>query len=352
VDEAARGGRSGGPDQVKALLLTLVIFGHTIPEGVSGSLTKWLIYGVHMPAFLFISGYLITRERLLDRSYPQFFLHYLRRMLLPWLVVALAWGLSFGTFNLHRPVHSLVYLVVTPQWHLWYVPVLFAMLTLAWTAVRIPATTAILGGLAALGVLVWGTPLAAQLVPGADGLGDHRYFGYLIWFVLGLAMRNGALRLPSPAVRWGLATVGAVSYLAGFWLSPWVAALGFIALNAGLLLGLPSLLERLRRPLPGVGGYLSFVGRHSLWIYLLHPFVTMPVHNLNWPSTMERPLGVLVTAAILAALAVVYLSARRSELRGRPSDSVQIPTERIPTERIPTERIPAERFPDGEVALG
>jgi acyltransferase len=307
--------RSAVPDQLKALLLIVVIFGHTIPEGVDRSLTKWLIYGVHMPVFLFLSGYLITRERLLERTYPQFVRHYWRRMLLPWLLVSLVWGWTFGSFDRHRPLQAVLQLVLQPQWHLWYVPVLFAMLTLAWAAVRLrPAAIApVLVGLGLVGVLVWGTPLGSDLVPGGiDGVADHRYFGYLIWFVLGLGLRNGWLRPPRPAARWSLVAIGAAGYLAGFWTSPWAAALGFSCLNVGLLLSLPVLLAGPWPAIPAIGRYLSFAGRHSLWIYLLHPFVTEPVRDLGLAAAVQRPLGILLTAAIIALVVALYRVSRPS----------------------------------------
>ncbi len=91
VREASPSSRSAGPDQLKALLLILVIFGHTFAESIDESFTKWVIYGFHMPAFLFLSGYLLRTERLRERDYPQLLTDYSRRMIAPWLVVSVLW---------------------------------------------------------------------------------------------------------------------------------------------------------------------------------------------------------------------------------------------------------------------
>ena len=44
-----------GIDRAKGLLMFLVIYGHTFSMGVDQDVTKWIIYGFHMPAFLYLS---------------------------------------------------------------------------------------------------------------------------------------------------------------------------------------------------------------------------------------------------------------------------------------------------------
>lgn len=302
---------------LKGLLLALVVFGHTIPESVGGSFTKWLIYGVHMPAFLFLSGYLVSVESLHRRSFGEFFLHYWHRMLLPWLVVSLAWGYTYGTFSRDHLLRSLADLVLLPQWHLWYVPVLFAMLTLAWVTVRLDVAAQVLGTAAMVGVVVWGTPLG-------DGLEqvDHRYFAFLLWFVLGFGARNGGLR-PRGGPRAALAAVGgagAVLYLSGYFLAgdrgTWAGDLGFVALNgAVVLLVIPPLVAWLSVHVADTGP-LAFAGRHSLWIYLLHPFLTEPVHDLDLSSPAQRAVALVVTAAVFGIVALAWTMTREPARTG------------------------------------
>lgn len=303
--------RRSGPDVLKGLLLVLVVFGHTVPQSVHDSFTKWLIYGVHMPAFLFLSGYLVSVESLHRRTFGQFVRHYWRRMLLPWLVVSLIWGYTYGSFERDDLGHTLTELVLRPQWHLWYIPVLFAMLTLAWVTVRLDVAAQVLGTAAAVGVVVWGTPLGDHVGPA-----DPRYLAYLIWFVLGFAVRNGELTVGPAAARVLAVTgaVGAVVYAGAYVVQgqagAWAAALGFVALNtAGVLLVVPRLLawfdERFDE-----GGLLAFAGRNSLWIYLLHPFVTEPLREVGWPAAAQRPAAVALTAAVFAVVALAHANAR------------------------------------------
>jgi fucose 4-O-acetylase-like acetyltransferase len=80
-----------GPDQLKGILMVLVIFGHTFWQGVGDSWTKWMIYGFHMPMFLFLSGYMISMARFGTRPWGELLRHYWKRMLAAWLVVSVLW---------------------------------------------------------------------------------------------------------------------------------------------------------------------------------------------------------------------------------------------------------------------
>ena len=302
--------RSAGPDQLKAVLLVLVIFGHTFAEGVGESFTKWLIYGLHMPTFLFLSGYLLRAERLRERDYPQLLADYSRRMLAPWLVVSLLWGATFGRFSVEHPIWSTIQLLTGPQWHLWYVPVLFAMISLAWLVVRLPQTYLLLGALAGIGWLVWGTPVA-DLLPHRAELVDPRYFSYLIWFAAGFLARN--VRTPSThPVLLVPGVLAAAGYAYAYQGSEWLAAISFLVLNLCLVAVVPATLQALRAPLQT---WLVFMGRQSLWVYLFHPFITTPLQELDLPTPVQRAAGLLLTAAICA---LVFFLERRSSTAGAP----------------------------------
>lgn len=295
--------RSAGPDQLKAILLVLVIFGHTFAEGVGGSFTKWLIYGFHMPAFLFLSGYLLRAERLREREYPQLLMDYSRRMLVPWLFVSVLWAGTFGTFSLEHPVRSVIDLVIAPQWHLWYVPVLFAMITLTWAAVRLPRPYLLLVSLAVVGWAVCATPVAGQL----PDLMDVRYFSYLVWFVAGFLARN-ILRLRPHPLLLVPGLLAAAGYAHAYQGSEWLAAVSFLVLNLCLVAAVPVALEALHHPLQS---WLVLMGRQSLWVYLFHPFVTTPLQRLDLPTPWQRLAGVLVTVLICGALVVLDRRAAR-----------------------------------------
>ena len=312
-DGEAGTGRALGPDQLKALLLVLVVFGHTFSAGVPEDAGKWMLYGFHMPAFLFLSGWLLDAGRLNSRPLWELVEHYWARMLGPWLAVSLLYlGLhSPGSFT-SVPV-LLRDLVFSPEFHLWYIPALFGAVLLArlLTASRGGRVAFLL--IAAGGFLLWRTPLSVLLPNVLERNLDGRYLGFLIWFALGLAARNGWMRLPARWAPLAMIVAGAVLYALAFELRGWFTPLGFLLLNLGLVSLVPAAVERLRRPLPLLGRSLGTIGRNSLWIYLLHPFVTELFRALELSVPVERITGAMLTVAILAC--AVQLSRARSALR-------------------------------------
>lgn len=318
-DGEAGTGRSLGPDQLKALLLVLVVFGHTFSAGVPEDAGKWMLYGFHMPAFLFLSGWLLDARRLNSRPLWELVEHYWARMLGAWLAVSLLYlGLhSPGSFT---SVPVLIRdLVFSPEFHLWYIPTLFGAVLLA------RLLTGSRGGRAAFllisvgGFLLWRTPLSVLLPDVLERNLDGRYLGFLVWFALGLYARNGWMRLPTLWAAALLIVAGAALYGVAFDLRGWFTPVGFLLMNLGLVSLVPFALELLRRPLPLVGRSLGTIGRNSLWIYLLHPFVTELFRGLDLSVPVERITGALLTIAILAC--AVQLSRARSALR-RPLPAV------------------------------
>ena len=97
-------------DVVKGGLISLVVIGHFLLGTLEGNFVRYYIYSFHMPMFIFISGFLIKREKIRSRSYKAFITHYAKRMLGWW---AVAWcfytGLSLiKDFDLNKIGHFLL----------------------------------------------------------------------------------------------------------------------------------------------------------------------------------------------------------------------------------------------------
>jgi fucose 4-O-acetylase-like acetyltransferase len=301
-----------GPDQLKGILMVLVIFGHTFWQGVGDSWTKWMIYGFHMPMFLFLSGYMISMARFGTRPWGELLRHYWKRMIAAWLVVSVLW-LAVQEPDAFDSVRSFVeVLVLRPSFHLWYVPMLFLSVLLlrllGRPLGRSVVARAALGVAAVAGALLFQTP-CKELVPQVvlDNV-DARYAGYFVWILLGVAVRNGWF--PRLALGWVLPVV-AVGLVARSWVytsdaaGPWWSVAAFTVLSLGASLSVPALRDALRTPLPIVGEGLRTVGQYSLYVYLLHPFVTdaLQTPEIGWARSMA--LGAAVTVAILVASCIV-----------------------------------------------
>lgn len=65
----------------------------------------------------------------------------------------------------------------------------------------------------------------------------------------------------------------------------------------------PAVLQALRRPVPVIGVALTRVGKHSLWLYLLPPFITEWLRRASFPLVTERLVGLAVTVLLVAGFA-------------------------------------------------
>lgn len=298
--------RLTGPDHLKAILLVLVIFGHTFEDRVSENVVKYVVYGFHMPMFLVLSGYLLNARRLATETLPQVARRYWSRMLWQWLAVSVVFEVFMGGFRGSSTVESAWLAVAEPRYHLWYVPVLMAAVVAIWVAAPFRPAHLALGAIALLGYLLFATPLRSHVdLPVAV---DYRYFAFPLFVWLGAAMRAGWLRSPKqPWVPLLLVVVGALLYAYGFENAGWPRPIGFLWLNVGLGLLLPRLIARLERRIPVVTQSAVLLSTYSLWVYLLHPFATETLQIPGGTTAASLSAGFVATAAItLAAVALVW----------------------------------------------
>lgn len=112
-------------DNIKGILIILVIFGHSLEllrlESLVGNYIYNFIYTFHMPVFIFISGYLsknIQKGR--DNAFRQLFI--------PFLIFNSLWNLIqiiMGNL-LDLPIESAeTFSFLNPGWALWYILALF-----------------------------------------------------------------------------------------------------------------------------------------------------------------------------------------------------------------------------------
>ena len=126
--------RNSSIDYIKGSLIFTVIIGHILLGSLDANLIRYVIYSFHMPAFFFISGYLLNIEKIRLLCFCQLIGKYWKRMLLPWSIAWVVYtayvvydNLSFGAVANN---------ILNPYYHLWYVPSLFMMIVIVWTASR------------------------------------------------------------------------------------------------------------------------------------------------------------------------------------------------------------------------
>ena len=102
-------------DNMKVLLITLVVFGHALEEfGTTGKLglIRAVIYSFHMPLFIFISGYFSKSDAKPEKL--------LKTTILPFIIFNTIWLFTQGTainkINFFKPIYVFWYLLSLFFW--------------------------------------------------------------------------------------------------------------------------------------------------------------------------------------------------------------------------------------------
>jgi fucose 4-O-acetylase-like acetyltransferase len=298
-------------DNVRALLLALVVVGHTVGQFVdaaSGASTLYTwIYLFHMPAFVLLCGVLSTRPELdAARSAAM-----LRTLVLPFVVLQVVFTAWFRFLG--NPLPWTVEGLLEPVYHLWFLAALFLWKALApfVARIRLPVVLAIGASLGAGTVATFG-----------DALAVNRVVALLPFFVIGMVLGSRALALPrTRLVRGAAAAVLVVSVPAAgvfhdefgrswlFWRSTYRALevtavegmtirmlmiVWALAMTAALIVLVP------RRRMP-----FAVWGERSMYPYVLHAFVVQAfgAADLAVATVWEFALCVLGAVALTAILA-------------------------------------------------
>jgi fucose 4-O-acetylase-like acetyltransferase len=297
-------------DNVKMVLVTLVVVGHAIGLVSDSMGSHWVydfIYLWHIPAFVFVSGYLSKsfewdRRRMKGLVYT---------LLVPYLIFEpVLYYYRVGVVGEREPGT----LWLEPHWTMWYLIVLLMwrlvtpILKAHWLWLPLSVIISLVGGL-------WDTDLF--MIP--------RFLGLLPFFVLGLHLKPRHLKhLDDVWVR-----VAAVPMLVGIgvmalYTDAW-ARTALLWYDAGYdeipidneivfqtrltvmvvgLLGAFSAMSLVpRRSL----GWFTTMGTATMVVYLFHGFVIKTAKALGWPDFTEdhEVLGLVLTIVGGVALALL-----------------------------------------------
>lgn len=304
-------------DNAKMALVTLVVIGHAwelLPPDELNSRIYDFLYAWHMPAFVFIAGYL---TRTFDYS-PERLWQLVRTVVVPYVVFECLLAL----FRLHVGGERLEDLFTDPHWPLWFLAALACWRLLTPLFLALPAVLAVL--VAVLVSLAAGT-MDADTVRFLD---LARVLGFLPFFVLGLHTTSDRLELlRGPAVRW---QAGAV--LGGVWLlsarsddlagTQWLyysvpyadlgatdaegalTRLGVLAVGGAAGLAFLALVPR-------VDGWFTRMGSATLVVYLCHGFVVLGLGYAGFDDwAAQHPGQALPVTVVVGALLAIGLAAR------------------------------------------
>ncbi len=304
--------RDPWPDNVRLVLVGLVVLGHTLSRGIQQSVPSahavyLFVYLFHIPAFVFVAGHFARSRELTPRALQTI----VTRLLAPYVVFTVLYAVVRAVATGHHVRVDLV----DPWWLLWFLPALAGWRLLAPLVLnlRAPVTVAVLVGLGA-GML--------ERVGSAFTLA--RIVALLPFFVLGAVtppdwlrlLRTRELRAAGAVVLTVTAALVAVlhdrvegAWQPLFWNDDYAAL--DVSAGEGLLTRLALyvvgavLTLSVLAVVPGRRRWYTAVGAASLYVYLLHGFVVRAAaksglldHVTSWP---------LVAAVVLAVGALTLV---------------------------------------------
>lgn len=157
--------RNRSVDTLKGLLILTVVLGHVLLGSLDENPIRYLIYSFHMPAFFFISGYLLNVDKLRESSYRSICIKYWHRMLKPW---GIAWCI-YTICNCGNDfcLKSIIHQIYAPYYHLWFVPSLFlSILLTSFVFHKIKAEVICIIILFLLGILAFNINVSDYKIPG------------------------------------------------------------------------------------------------------------------------------------------------------------------------------------------
>jgi len=311
---AASGAPARDPwfDNAKMALVTLVVVGHAWvllePSPLRDHLYDFL-YAWHVPAFVFVTGYLsrsFTWER---RRLWQL----VRTVAVPYVLFECAIAL----FRIHVGGEEMDNLFRDPHWPMWYLAALFFWRLLT------PLFVDLRGGLV--------VAVAISLLAGnwaGDTLDIARVLGLLPFFVMGLKATPERLELLR---RWWVQVSAVVVLLAILlatrWTDSWASTEWFYyrslyddvadtTLEATLTRALLLLVGTLGAwaffaLVPRSGGWFARMGAWSLVVYLFHGFAVKGAGYAGWGDVAFPGPAVAIAVTTLASVAVAFLLACR-----------------------------------------
>jgi len=308
-------------DSVRGCLIISVIVGHIVLGSIHSQLLRYMIYAVHMPLFIALTGYLINVNKLREASVKQTANYYCLRLLLPFLPAFIFFTgilIAHAAIEGRLSISLLLAYLSKPYYHLWFIPTL-----LLWVAALL---VILKGRIPLLIVCLLFAPISLACA-GLDMsfmpavLLSKKVFFYAYFFFLGMVCRayldswqHAVKRLRIPLMV--LMLICAASYILNCGQpATLVSALAWFILNTLLIfLTLYWILFRSDTDQPKL---LTLMGRHSLPIYLWH---VLPMFFLKGFDVHQTQATLYYLVSIIFCIVLIFLVAKfenRSKLLDR-----------------------------------
>jgi fucose 4-O-acetylase-like acetyltransferase len=299
-------------DNAKMTLVTLVVVGHSwvlLPDNAATDHLYDFLYAWHVPAFVFVTGYL-SRSFVYSRVRMW---QLVRTVVVPYLLFEAALAL----FRIYVGGEQLEDLFRDPHWPMWYLSALFFWRLLT------PIFRPMWGGL----VVAVGISLVAGMYAG-NTLDIARVLGLLPFFVMGLKATPERLEwLRRRPAQVAAVAVFVAIWVATTWTDSWASTewlyyrsrydeMGYAddlhaLLTRALVLAIGTLgAWAFFALVPRVGGWFTRMGAATLVVYLFHGFFVKGAEYAGFDDWADAhavvAFGITTVAAVLLALLLAW----------------------------------------------
>lgn len=310
--------RNSNIDLLKGFLIILVIIGHIACGSLDENLLRNFIYSFHMPLFIGISGYLFNVQKIIDSRPIVIFNEYTRRIIIPWLLAVVVYGIITNLNQMGGVIDFLMHLlksIIFPYYHLWYIPsyLLWVLATCALIKSNISVKYIFY-----LSVIISCSMYICQTIFKYVGLTNVlnelfkvRAFTYFAFWGLGLYIRHIQTRIIQKNINFLifiLPILGVIVSIANFYIkSPIINNCNIFIFNFSLLYLL--LVLSIHRKLPHIK-LLEWMGVNSLGIYLWHVIPILAGKYLLRNSIGSANYYLLTTTLTICFIIVYKCSCR------------------------------------------
>lgn len=260
--------RNESIDILKGILIILVIIGHILHGSLDDNILRYYIYSFHMPVFFFLSGYLLNIDKLADSTPKSFFSKYWKRMLFQWTVALLVYSLlnTYSEFT----IQGLLYQIIHPYYHLWYVPTLFLFVLTLKLFRNIKHDFLFFALLFSLGLLLHSLDVSIAV-------GEFR-LSFFIFFLFGLFLRNYSIQYKNKMIGWVAPLIFSIIIVSLYFYGiSFKTYLLHFRLPLIIMLCCTFVISFINNK-TFKSKSLSYIGEHSLGIYLWH---VVPIFMIN-----------------------------------------------------------------------
>ncbi|MBQ0142094.1 MAG: acyltransferase family protein [Prevotellaceae bacterium] len=304
-------------DILKGILIYLVVLGHSISflegENCWRNTLFNSIYIFHMPLFIFVSGYFYYPSAFCKTDFIK---KKAIRLLVPWFYwSSLTLVITFCLFDISiSNGYDLLDLIFRTYTSYWYLICLFVLSILFYPVVNIGKVqsycwlSGLLVVLFVFSLIYWdfvpypifkNCQVIRQVIPFALGLAYFKYGekfnNYLKWCIVAFMIVFMALLW----VKWG------------FWISAYCEYQKILSNSPSLIVAFAILISLSKRISSNiVGAVISWIGKYSLSIYLLHVFLFFVARRLS-PSFSYSILNALLLSLIMMIMSVLVIMAHK-----------------------------------------